>query len=97
MGRDYWMHRVDLTRATDQELVLSADHDGRIVADVVAEWARAHGEPFELVLDGPAGGRFVHVPGGQGVPELHLDAVDFCRILAGRASGTGLLAQEVPF
>ena len=97
MGRDYWMHRVDLTRATGQELVLTADHDGRIVADVVAEWARAHDQPFELVLEGPAGGRFVQGPSGQGVDELRLDAIELCRILSGRGSGTGLLTQEVPF
>ena len=26
-----------------------------------------------------------------------LDAIEFCRILSGRASGAGLLTQEVPF
>jgi hypothetical protein len=29
--------------------------------------------------------------------ELALDAVEFCRILGGRAPGTGLLATIVPF
>jgi uncharacterized protein (TIGR03083 family) len=98
MGRDYWMHRVDLCRATGNELVVTADHDGRIVADVVAEWARAHGEPFELVLDGPAGGRFVQAATDQTpLQPLQLDAVELCRVVSGRSSGTGLLAQEVPF
>jgi hypothetical protein len=32
--------------------------------------------------------------GGEGVT---CDAVEFCRILSGRATGTGLLAQPVPF
>ena len=32
---------------------LTPEHDGRLVADIVAEWASIHGEPFELVLDGP--------------------------------------------
>ena len=94
MNRDYWMHRVDLTRATGKELVLSADHDGRIVADVVAEWARAHGQSFTLVLDGPAGGAIRQGVGGE---ELRLDAVEFCRIVSGRRHGSGLLTQEVPF
>ena len=35
--RDPWMHRLDLARATGQDLVLTADHDGVIVADVVAD------------------------------------------------------------
>jgi uncharacterized protein (TIGR03083 family) len=94
MNRDYWMHRVDLTRATGRELVLSAGHDGRIVADVVAEWARAHGQPFTLVLEGPAGRSFRQQAGGA---ELRLDAVEFCRILSGRDHGPGLLTQKVPF
>jgi uncharacterized protein (TIGR03083 family) len=56
--RDAWMHRVDIARAAGAPLELTADHDGRIVADVVAEWARAHGQPYRLVLTGPAGGTF---------------------------------------
>ncbi|MDQ3108219.1 MAG: maleylpyruvate isomerase family mycothiol-dependent enzyme [Actinomycetota bacterium] len=95
LTRDTWMHRVDIARATGCELVLSADHDGRLVADVVAEWARRHGQPFTLHLEGLAGGTFTTGPGtGE---TLTLDAVEFCRILSGRASGTGLLTQEVPF
>lgn len=94
LTRDTWMHRVDVTRATGRPHELTAAHDGRIVADVVAEWARRHGQPVTLQLSGPAGGTFACGGGGD---ELALDAVDFCRILSGRAEGTGLLAQEVPF
>ncbi|GEL17908.1 maleylpyruvate isomerase family mycothiol-dependent enzyme [Pseudonocardia asaccharolytica] len=92
--RDVWMHRVDVCRATGREVALRADHDGRIIADVVAEWARRHGAPFTLTLDGPAGGRFLR---GDGGPALELDAVEFCRILSGRSTGDGLLATPVPF
>lgn len=94
LTRDTWMHRVDLARATGRDLVLSAEHDGRIVADVVAEWARRHGRPFTLHLAGPAGGAYAAGGGGD---TLELDAVELCRILSGRAEGTGLLTQEVPF
>src|SRR4051794_17931994 len=55
--RDEWMHRIDLARATGRPLELTADHDGRIVADVVAEWASAHRQPYRLTLTGPAGGQ----------------------------------------
>jgi uncharacterized protein (TIGR03083 family) len=96
LTRDPWMHRVDIARATGRDLVLTADHDGRIIADVVAEWARRHGQPVTLTLAGPAGGRYVSADGSQG-EELSLDAVEFCRILSGRADGAGLLAQPVPF
>jgi len=88
------MHRVDASRATGRDMVLSADHDGRIVADVVDEWARRHGRSFSLELTGPAGGQF---RAGESGEPLVLDAVDFCRILCGRASGEGLLATIVPF
>jgi uncharacterized protein (TIGR03083 family) len=96
--RDTWMHRVDITRATGAAMVLTADHDGVIVADAVKEWARRHGRPFQLVLGGAAGGSFV---AGHGGPTIELDAVEFCRTLSGRGhggrQGEGLLAEEVPF
>jgi uncharacterized protein (TIGR03083 family) len=94
MTRDTWMHRVDITRATGHALELTAEHDGRIVADVVAEWARRHGQRFTLNLLGPAGATFTRGAGGE---EITVDAVEFCRTLSGRAAGTGLLGQVVPF
>jgi hypothetical protein len=75
--------------------VLTADHDGRLIADVVADWAGRHQQPFTLDLEGPAGGTFTNGKGGG--EEITLDAVEFCRILSGRATGAGLLTQEVPF
>lgn len=92
--RDPWMHRVDISRAIDRDVVLTSEHDGRIVADVVAEWTHRHGQPYTLILDGPAGGTFTN---GSSGPDLHLDAVEFCRILSGRAVGSDLLATQVPF
>ena len=94
LTRDPWMHRVDIARATGRDLELTPDHDGRIVADVVAEWARRHGQPFTLELTGPAGGAFV---AGAGGAPITIDAVEFCRTLAGRADGSGLLGHQVPF
>lgn len=102
--RDLWMHRVDVARATGRELELSSEHDGRLIADVVAEWARRHGQPFTLSLTGPAGGTYSST--GDSIASesdttsdvvLEVDAVEFCRILAGRADGTGLLNTVVPF
>lgn len=92
--RDTWMHRVDIARATGRALVLSADHDRRLVADVVADWAARHERPFQLTLTGPAGGSY---RAGEGGEALTLDAVELCRILSGRAPGSGLLATPVPF
>jgi uncharacterized protein (TIGR03083 family) len=94
--RDLWMHRIDLHRAVARTPVLTAEHDGRIVADIVAEWARRHGRPFVLELGGPAGGCYGTDSRGASAP-ISMDAVEFCRTLAGRASGTGLLGTVVPF
>ncbi len=93
--RDAWMHRIDVARATGATPVLAREHDGRIVADVVREWAGRHGEPFTLTLTGAAGGRFA-TP-GRGAESMTLDAVEFCRVLAGRSPANGLLATVVPF
>lgn len=95
--RDMWMHRVDAALATDRALDLTPEHDGRIVADAVAEWARRHDRPVSLDLTGPAGGTFTHQPEATDAEHLTLDAVDFCRTLAGRIPATGLMATIVPF
>ena len=94
LTRDTWMHRVDIARATGRQLTLTAGHDGRIVADAVAEWARRHGQPFTLALSDPIGTTFHQGAGGE---TIRLDAVELCRIFSGRGTGEGLLTQEVPF
>ncbi|HEU5267593.1 MAG TPA: maleylpyruvate isomerase N-terminal domain-containing protein, partial [Jatrophihabitans sp.] len=53
LTRDPWMHRVDLSRATGAPMQLTAEHDGVLVADVVAEWAGRHAQPCSLTLTGP--------------------------------------------
>jgi uncharacterized protein (TIGR03083 family) len=98
LTRDTWMHRIDTARATCRELVLTPDHDGLIVADVVAEWAGRHGATCTLTLTGPAGGRWTYGSARPGSdPDLELDAIEFCRTVSRRAQGRGLLDVEVPF
>lgn len=92
--RDAWMHRIDVCRAIGRAPVLTPDHDGRLVADVVAEWSRRLGRPFTLVLTGPAGGTY---SGGPGGPVIEMDAVEFCRVHAGRVPAEGLFTTIVPF
>jgi uncharacterized protein (TIGR03083 family) len=94
LTRDQWMHRIDIARATGVPPVLTAEHDGVLVADVVHEWAERHAQPYTLQLTGPAGGSWSAGTGGEAI---ELDAVEFCRVLSGRAQGEGLLAVEVPF
>jgi uncharacterized protein (TIGR03083 family) len=87
LTRDPWMHRIDISRATGRPLDLTADHDGVIVADVVAEWSDRHGKDFTLTLDGPAGGTWTV---GANGPVLHFEAIEFCRSLSGRPGEIGL-------
>ena len=90
--RDVWMHRVDITRATGAELVLTPEHDGRLVADMVSDWASTHADPFVLELTGPAGGTFVR----GDVPATRIDAIEFLRIVSGRGTGDGVLRRPLP-
>jgi len=92
--RDAWMHRIDICTATSRPLLLTPDHDGRLVDDIVREWAHGHGQPYRLTLTGPAGGEW---SSGTGADPMTLDAVLFCRIMAGRVAGDGLLEKQVPF
>lgn len=91
--RDVWAHRMDIAAATGHPMDLDATHDGRIVADIVAEWAGYFDEPFTLELTGPAGGTFTSGSGGKTV---RIDALEFMMILAERTEGTGLLQHTLP-
>lgn len=91
--RDVWAHRIDVAQAIGAEPDHDAAHDARILADIVAEWATTHGEPFTLVLDGSAGGTFVQGSGGD---EIHISVVDFVRTLAERITANGVLKHTLP-
>ena len=91
--RDVWCHRIDICSAIGRPMDLTAGHDGRLVADVVAEWADLHGQPFDLVLEGPAGGKFSQGIDGE---RVEIDALDFIRTLSGRLPGTGVLSHPLP-
>jgi uncharacterized protein (TIGR03083 family) len=91
--RDAWMHRIDICRATGRQPVLTAGHDGRLIADMVADWASTHHDPFSLRLTGPAGGTYTS---GSDGPGLDTDATDWAWTVSGRTRGTGLLANPLP-
>jgi hypothetical protein len=97
LTRDPWTHRMDICRALGREPLVTPDHDGRIVADVVAEWTRRHGKDFTLVLAGPAGGSWTS---GTDGPRIELDAIEFCRVLSKRTGAVpfeSVMSTEVPF
>ena len=93
--RDVWMHRLDIARAAGVEPELTPDHDGRILADIVAEWSHRHAQPFTLTLTGPAGGTF-QAGDDPARPAQTVDAVEFATIISGRADGPGVLRHKLP-
>ncbi len=98
--RDTWLHRIDIARAVDREPKIDPDIDGRIIEDVVIEWAHRHGAPFGLKLLGKAGGEYAQ---GTDGPQIELDAVSLAWILSGRdepapdTPGAQLLTTRVLF
>lgn len=84
--RDIWMHRVDISRATDTPMTESTA-EREVVAQVVRDVARAWtGEPFTLELTGRVTGAW-HIGSGEvDGRSVQLDAVDLCRALSGRTA-----------
>jgi uncharacterized protein (TIGR03083 family) len=91
--RDVWMHRIDLSRATGHQPVLTVGHDGRLIADMVGDWANTHHHAFSLRLTGPGGGTYAS---GDDGAILEIDATDWAWTVSGRARGSGLLANPLP-
>lgn len=91
--RDTWAHRIDIHAVIGRPMELEPTHDGRLVADIVREWAELHGEPFHLHLTGTAGGTFSQGEGGE---HLEMDALNFIRTLSGRLPGTGVMRHLLP-
>jgi uncharacterized protein (TIGR03083 family) len=81
-SRDTFMHRIDIARATARELELG-EWDRRLVADVARHWGRRTKADVRLLLSGDAGGDFVLGAGSRA--RVSGDALEFCRILTGRA------------
>lgn len=104
--RDHFMHRIDISRATGKPMTLG-EPERRIVADVVRHWARVSQSDAQLELTGDAGGVFETGTGRKAT--ISGDALDFCRLMCGRADVSAFefegdegaarawLAVKVPF
>lgn len=87
--RDTWSHRLDICRATGREMVLTSDHDGRMLALVMRDLAgKLHLElkdsAIAFKLTGTAGGNWRVGPGENPVASIQMDALDFSRLSSGR-------------
>lgn len=82
-SRDSWMHRLELVRATGQQL-RPHPHDADVVAQVVRDLDRCWRDaPFRLTLTGPAGGTW-RIGAGTPAAESTMDAVAAMLHLSGR-------------
>ncbi|SRR5258707_2091213 len=87
--RDMWMHRLDLCRATGREMVMTPEHDGRIVSLVMRDVAKKltatlRNTSMVYHLSGGIDGTWQL---GAKVPPattLHLDVVNFNLLASGR-------------
>ena len=91
--RDVWMHRIDIARAAGIAPELDAEHDGRIVADIVAEWSRRHVSPSPRPRPARPAASSAPAPAASAQT---VDAVEFARVLSGRAEGPGILRHKLP-
>ncbi|MEO6062181.1 MAG: maleylpyruvate isomerase family mycothiol-dependent enzyme [Thermoflexales bacterium] len=89
-SRDTWMHRMDISRATNRPFAQTRDHDGRIVELVIRDVAKKlkrkiGARAIGITLTGIAGGKW-HVGAGTPAAEIEMDALDFNLLVSGRMS-----------
>jgi uncharacterized protein (TIGR03083 family) len=88
-SRDSWMHRIDLCRATGHKFEMTAGHDDRIVALIMADAQKVlankipEGRAVVYELSGLAGGTW-KMGTGQPMSTIQMDAVDFSIYASGR-------------
>lgn len=87
-SRDTWMHRLDICRATSRPFSQTPEQDGRIVALLMLDVARAlqrklPGNPIRVSLSGTAGGTWDIGP-GEPTATIQMDALDFAIFASGR-------------
>lgn len=80
--RDHFMHHSDICTAIGREFPVG-DAEIRIAHDAFREWGKKAGASVTLELSGPAGGTFAR---GTGEVRVSGDAIELCRVLAGRSS-----------
>ena len=81
--RDTWMHGIDLARATGKPRV-AGGHDAPLIEQVLRDLSLGWSGPaVELKLTGAYEGPWL-IGSGTPVAEVSADAIELCRLLAGR-------------
>ena len=104
-ARDTWMHRVDLARATNREMKLTREHDGRIVELVMRDVnellaPKLGSDSIVIELTSIAGNTWrignSHAPlGATALATIQMDALDFNIYASGRMTYEQARAQTV--
>ena len=89
--RDHFMHHIDICTAIGRTMPVG-DAEIRVAHDVFREWGDKTQASVTLELTGAAGGTFVR---GTGETHISGDAIDMCRVLAGRKSDTLRIEGDV--
>ena len=87
--RDMWIHRLDICRASGQEMVQTPQHDGRVTALVVRDLERRlrpklAGQAVVYELTGSAGGGFRLGANASPIARITMDVLDFHLQASGR-------------
>ncbi len=95
MTRDMWIHRLDICRATDRQMVLSPEHDGQMTALVTRDLtsrltSKLDRRSVTYELSGPAGGSWRIGRAPEPAATIQMEALDFHWLAAARAT-----AEEV--
>jgi len=83
------MHRYDICAATGKQMIITREHDGRIVALVILDLARKlknqmQNRTIDLILNGEAGATYRFGSGAQPSVSLEMAFFDFNLLASGR-------------
>lgn len=98
--RDTWSHRLDICRAIGREMVLTAEHDGRIMALVMRDLAvklkrELKGVSLVCKLTGPAGGAWRIGSAEIPTATIEMDALEFSRLSSGRLTADDVRGRSM--
>ena len=98
--RDTWMHRIDICLATGREMVLTDDHDGRIMALIMRDLAEQlkdvlEGKTVVYDIPGPGGGCWKIGPTSTPVATIKMDLLHFNVLASARMTLDEAKAQSL--
>jgi uncharacterized protein (TIGR03083 family) len=98
--RDTWMHRIDICLATGREMVLTDDHDGRIMALIMRDLAEQlkdvlAGKTVVYDIPGPGGGCWKIGPALAPAATLQMDLLYFNVLASARMTADEARAQSL--